>query len=94
MSAESTGLVDRFGRRLDYLRISVTERCDLRCAYCCPQGARPPAGHDLLTSDNIADIARAALGLGIRRLRLTGGETTWSPSSPGCAPCRACATSR
>jgi cyclic pyranopterin phosphate synthase len=74
MSSTSSHLVDRFGRRIDYLRISVTERCDLRCAYCCPQGASPLTRRDVLTGDHVADIARAALGLGIRRLRLTGGE--------------------
>ncbi len=73
---------DSFGRSIDYLRISVTERCDLRCAYCQPQPG-PPAGsraggetpaRDLLSSDDIVVIASAAARLGLRRIRLTGGE--------------------
>lgn len=69
-----SGLTDSFGRRIDYLRISVTERCDLRCAYCHPQQRPSSERPDLLTPTDIAAIAEAALQLGIRRIRLTGGE--------------------
>ncbi|MCJ7823033.1 MAG: radical SAM protein, partial [Armatimonadetes bacterium] len=65
---------DSFGRPIDYLRISVTERCDLRCAYCQPElGAEAPS-RDLLSQDDLAAIAAAAVRLGLRRIRLTGGE--------------------
>ncbi|HUU54040.1 MAG TPA: GTP 3',8-cyclase MoaA [Armatimonadota bacterium] len=69
-----SGLTDSFGRRIDYLRISVTERCDLRCAYCHPQGHTPSHQPDLLSADDVAAIAAAAVQIGIRRIRLTGGE--------------------
>ena len=68
-------LRDPFGRRIDYLRVSVTDWCNLRCAYCMPAGGlrwKPKA--DLLTRDEIARIARAAARLGVRKVRLTGGE--------------------
>jgi cyclic pyranopterin phosphate synthase len=67
-------LVDGYGRRITYLRISVTERCDLRCAYCRSAQEAPQSEGDLLSPDDIANIAQAALSLGIRRFRLTGGE--------------------
>jgi cyclic pyranopterin phosphate synthase len=67
-------LVDGFGRQIDYLRISLTERCDLRCAYCYPRGGAQPAASDILSGDDAADIAEAAARVGIRRVRLTGGE--------------------
>ncbi len=70
----SPPLTDSFGRPIDYLRISVTERCDLRCAYChppTPPRATPP---DLLTPQDIVNLSAAALRLGLRRIRLTGGE--------------------
>ncbi|MBN1459295.1 MAG: GTP 3',8-cyclase MoaA [Armatimonadetes bacterium] len=71
-------LTDSFGRRIEYLRISLTERCDLRCAYCRPARQRS-ASTDLLSTDDVAAIARAALGLGVRRIRLTGGEPLLRP---------------
>lgn len=57
------------------LRISVTDRCDLRCVYCMPEtGVSLVPMADMLTYEEIASVARAALGLGVRRFRLTGGE--------------------
>ena len=57
------------------LRVSVTDRCDLRCVYCMPERGVPLAPMaDLLTYEEIAAVARAAMALGVRRLRLTGGE--------------------
>lgn len=70
----SLSLTDSFGRRIDYLRISVTERCDLRCAYCRPHPSRNPSPGDLLAADDIITLARAAVQLGLHRIRLTGGE--------------------
>ena len=68
-------LVDRFGRRIEYLRLSVTDRCDLRCAYCIPEGFKgfeEPA--HWLDFDEIERLLRLFAGLGLKRLRLTGGE--------------------
>jgi cyclic pyranopterin phosphate synthase len=69
-----TALTDSLGRRIDYLRISVTERCDLRCAYCRPRGPADTCQEDPLKADDIGVIAQAAAQLGLRRIRLTGGE--------------------
>lgn len=68
-------LQDRFGRTIDYLRISVTDRCDLRCAYCIPKGFR---GFEIpeswLSVAEITRVVRAFAALGTSRIRLTGGE--------------------
>jgi cyclic pyranopterin phosphate synthase len=70
-----TRLVDAFGRRLTYLRVSVTDRCNLRCTYCLPADADFPFGdRDFLTPTEIERIVGALVRLGIRRVRLTGGE--------------------
>src|SRR3990170_8747589 len=70
-----TGLSDSFQRPIDYLRISVTDRCNLRCFYCMPEKGVPllPREH-LLTYEEIARVVGAAVGLGITKVRLTGGE--------------------
>jgi cyclic pyranopterin phosphate synthase len=74
-SGETSRLVDSFGRRLTYLRISVTDRCNLRCTYCLPEGVEFPFGdRAFLSPGEIETIAGALVRLGIRRLRLTGGE--------------------
>ncbi|HWI85320.1 MAG TPA: GTP 3',8-cyclase MoaA [Sphingomonas sp.] len=67
-------LIDGFGRRITYLRISVTDRCDLRCRYCMAETMTflPPA--KLMKIDEIASIASAFIARGVRRIRLTGGE--------------------
>ena len=66
---------DGHGRNIDYLRISVTDRCNYRCAYCMPEEGIRLKGHDeILTFEEIARIADAAGELGFRKLRLTGGE--------------------
>jgi cyclic pyranopterin phosphate synthase len=68
-------LVDRYGRRIEYLRLSVTDRCDLRCAYCIPEGFKgfeEPA--HWLDFDEIERLMRVFAGLGLKRVRLTGGE--------------------
>jgi cyclic pyranopterin phosphate synthase len=70
-----TVLIDRFNRRIDYLRLSVTDRCDLRCHYCLPKGFRDfaePA--EWLTFHEITRIVKVFGELGVRHLRLTGGE--------------------
>lgn len=66
---------DRFGRRIDYLRVSVTDRCNLRCVYCMPEEGYPVMPKaELLTYEEIARLVRVAAGLGMRKIRLTGGE--------------------
>lgn len=75
MADLSQALVDRFGRRIEYLRLSVTDRCDLRCTYCMPEGFKDfeePA--DWLTFDEIERLIGAFGRLGVKRVRLTGGE--------------------
>ncbi len=70
-----TGLSDSFNRPIDYLRISVTDRCDLRCIYCMsPDGVRLMSGDALLTYEEICRIVQAAAELGISKIRITGGE--------------------
>ncbi len=72
---EPTRLVDAFGRRLTYLRVSVPDRCNLRCVYCLPENAEFPfADRDFLTPAALEAVVGALVGLGIRRVRLTGGE--------------------
>src|SRR6185369_1269367 len=74
-STEETRLIDAFGRRLTYLRVSVTDRCNLRCTYCLPADASFPFGdRDFLSVTEIEAIVGALARLGIRRVRLTGGE--------------------
>ncbi|MCS7306895.1 MAG: GTP 3',8-cyclase MoaA [Thermoguttaceae bacterium] len=68
-------LIDRWGRRHTDLRISVTDRCNLRCFYCMPpEGVALSAREALLDFDEIVRVVRVAVGLGIRKVRLTGGE--------------------
>lgn len=67
-------LTDSFGRRIDYLRLSVTDRCDLRCTYCMAENPRFLPKPDLLATDELVGIALAFVDSGIRTIRLTGGE--------------------
>ncbi|MCZ2109180.1 MAG: GTP 3',8-cyclase MoaA [Dehalococcoidia bacterium] len=68
---------DRFHRQIDYLRISVVDHCNLRCVYCMPLEARRSAsGLPWLTPAEIETVARAAVSVGFRKFRLTGGEPT------------------
>ena len=70
-----TGILDSFGRSINYLRISVTDRCNLRCLYCMPLKGVPQMSHsELLSYEEIQTVVRAAAELGINRIRLTGGE--------------------
>ncbi len=73
-------LVDQFGRSIEYLRISVTDRCNFRCQYCMPLEGLPwlPKA-DILRYEEIAEIVRQLAPLGLRRLRITGGEPTIRP---------------
>ena len=68
-------MLDRYGRNIDYLRISLTDRCNLRCIYCMPEdGIRQIPRTELLNTDEIVRICKAASELGISRIKLTGGE--------------------
>jgi len=68
-------LTDRFGRRIEYLRLSVTDRCDLRCAYCIPEGFKGfEEPEDWLTFDEVERLLGLFARLGLKRVRFTGGE--------------------
>ena len=68
-------MFDRFNRKLDYLRISVTDRCNLRCTYCMPQeGIRLFPHKEILSFNEIAGFTRIAVEKGVRKVRITGGE--------------------
>jgi cyclic pyranopterin phosphate synthase len=70
-----TQLVDCFGRRLHYLRLSITDLCNLRCRYCMPpEGVEKLPQDMVLTLEELARVARIAVGLGVDKIRLTGGE--------------------
>ncbi len=69
-----SALHDAFGRRIDYLRLSVTDRCDLRCTYCMAENPLFLPKADLLSTDELVGIAYAFIDSGIRTIRLTGGE--------------------
>jgi GTP 3',8-cyclase len=68
-------LIDSFGRTIDYLRIAVTDRCNLRCVYCTPEEGIDLLRHeDILSYEEMLAFSEAAVGLGIKNIRLTGGE--------------------
>src|SRR4030042_1071064 len=70
-----TGISDSFQRPINYLRISVTDRCNLRCIYCMPEeGVTLLSHNDILSYEEIYTIVKVAAGLGINKVRLTGGE--------------------
>ncbi len=73
-------MIDQFGRSIEYLRISVTDRCNFRCQYCMPLEGLPwlPKA-EILRYEEIAEIVRQLAPLGLKRLRLTGGEPTIRP---------------
>ncbi|WP_416135556.1 GTP 3',8-cyclase MoaA [Aquimarina sp. 2201CG5-10] len=76
MSINSTNiLTDTFGRKHSYLRISLTEKCNLRCTYCMPaEGIKLSPQQHLMSADEIFDIANTFVKLGVKKIRLTGGE--------------------
>lgn len=77
-SAHSTAprpsLVDRFGRTVDYVRISVTDRCDFRCVYCMEPDTQFVPRAQVLSLEELEAVSRAFVALGVRRIRVTGGE--------------------
>jgi cyclic pyranopterin phosphate synthase len=71
---DKSGLVDPFGRHVTYLRLSVTDRCDFRCVYCMAEDMTFLPKRDLLTIEELGRLGRAFIRLGVRKIRLTGGE--------------------
>ena len=72
---EQLTLTDPFGRRIEYIRLSVTDQCDLRCFYCMPKGYHDfKEPDDWLSFDEIERVIAAFSALGTRRVRITGGE--------------------
>ena len=71
---QTNSLVDKFGRRVDYIRLSVTDRCDFRCIYCMTEEMQFVPRKQVLTLEELYAVARAFTELGVRRIRLTGGE--------------------
>jgi cyclic pyranopterin phosphate synthase len=68
-------MIDEYGRNIDYLRISVTDRCNLRCVYCMPEKGIEKISHeDVLSVEEIIEISASAAELGVKKIRLTGGE--------------------
>lgn len=65
---------DRYGRDINYLRISITDRCNLRCRYCMPEGIESVPMAEILTYEEILTIVKCAAELGIRHIKVTGGE--------------------
>src|SRR6266702_2321836 len=77
MKASSTmqqTMIDRFGRHITYLRVSVTDRCDFRCIYCMSEAMTFLPRQDLLSLEELDRLASAFVARGVRKLRLTGGE--------------------
>lgn len=74
---------DRFGRTIDYLRISLTDRCNLRCVYCMPEeGVEARSHDDILTFEEIVRVVEVAATFGVKRLRFTGGEPLVRKGAP------------
>lgn len=71
---EKTALIDRFGRHVNYLRISVTDRCDLRCVYCMSENMQFVPRSQLLTLEEIVRLGKSFVELGVDKIRITGGE--------------------
>ena len=74
MAQNENSLVDKFGRRVDYIRLSVTDRCDFRCVYCMTEDMTFLPRAQILSLEEIYQVARAFTELGVKKIRLTGGE--------------------
>lgn len=73
-SRDSNRLIDSFNRQLNYLRISVTDRCNLRCIYCSPKGIFYKHSHHVLSYEELLRIISVGVSLGVTKVRITGGE--------------------
>ncbi|KAA6182919.1 GTP 3',8-cyclase MoaA [Thiohalocapsa marina] len=80
-SAGPSALVDRFGRRITYLRLSLTDRCNFRCVYCMAEDQRFTPREQVLSLDELAELAAVFVALGVRKIRLTGGEPLVRPGA-------------
>ena len=78
-SDPSADLVDRFGRRVSYLRLSVTDRCDLRCTYCMAERMKFLPKSEVLTLEELEEVASAFIDRGVKKIRITGGEPLVRP---------------
>ena len=76
---QDTVLRDRYGRAVTYLRVSVTDRCNLRCFYCLPRGDHECTRREQLSLGELAEVVRVGVGLGISKIRITGGEPLVRP---------------
>lgn len=74
MNTESPQLQDRYQRKVDYLRLSVTDRCDFRCVYCMAEDMKFLPKKQILSLEQLYDISHSFVQLGVRKIRLTGGE--------------------
>ncbi|MFT7285936.1 MAG: cyclic pyranopterin phosphate synthase [Halieaceae bacterium] len=74
LTTPATTLTDSFGRRVDYLRLSVTDRCDFRCVYCMAEDMQFAPKAEILSLEELAQVAEAFVALGVSKIRLTGGE--------------------
>ena len=74
MNTATPSLIDRFGRRVDYVRLSVTDRCDFRCVYCMAEDMTFVPKPEILSLEEIYQVGQAFVELGVGKLRLTGGE--------------------
>src|SRR5438132_14104698 len=72
----ASGMRDQYGREIRDLRVSLTDRCNLRCVYCMPEEMLFKPHAEILTDDELLVLVRAAAELGVRKIRLTGGEPT------------------
>jgi cyclic pyranopterin phosphate synthase len=66
-------MIDNYNRKINYLRISITDRCNMRCVYCMPEdGVNKKLHKDILRHEEVVDIVKAAANLGVNKIRLTG----------------------
>src|SRR5918992_3497956 len=75
-----TQLTDSYDRKMDYLRISVTDRCNFRCQYCMPEDIKFQDKSHILTLEEMLLFAEACLQLGVNKVRVTGGEPLGTPA--------------
>lgn len=74
-STDTPSLIDPFGRRITYLRLSITDRCNLRCRYCMPEEGVDALGHEFILSyEELERLSRIFVSLGVEKIRITGGE--------------------
>ncbi|MCE9632633.1 MAG: GTP 3',8-cyclase MoaA [Methylophilales bacterium] len=74
MNQSNTSLIDQFGRKVDYIRLSITDRCDFRCVYCMAEDMTFLPRDEVLTLEECARLVQVFVGLGVSKVRITGGE--------------------